>query len=159
MFSASDPFWRIACVKSIKCKIVYARLLKTWEEHFYAINLKCSCPWKMERLSWTSLSQMCLLCYSCVGEALQVYRHYLLQDLFLEESRNLKMFSVLWKEQGNLYCGTPLFYHENRHLDSWGFQLTIVLNSVSTAVKLNRKVLSEQIYWHDLLAMEQSSPR
>lgn len=63
----------------------------------------------------------------------------------LEEARNLKMFSALWKEQGNLCCGTPLFFHENRHLDCWRLQFTIILNSVSTAAKLSRKVISKLI--------------
>lgn len=68
----------------------------------------------------------------CVAEALQGrhYRHYLLQMYFWNKERNLKMFSVLWKEQGDLYCGTPLFHHENRCLNCWGFQLTVVLSSV-----------------------------
>lgn len=45
-------------------------------------------------------------------------------------TKNLKTFSVLWTEQGDLYCGTPLFHHENRHLDCWCCQLTVLLSSV-----------------------------
>lgn len=68
----------------------------------------------------------------CVVEALweKHCRHYLPQDALLEQRGNLEMFSVFWKERGDLFCGTPLFLHENTHPDCWGFQLTGVLSSV-----------------------------
>lgn len=150
-------FWRAVWVKSVKCKTLFAKLLEIWDKHFHPANLNHRCPWKIQRLSRAGLShalfaQETSFCgRSSTGEALH-------QDVLLEQARNLKMFSVLWKEQGNLYCGTPLFHHESRHPDCWGFQLTVVLSSVSTAVTLSRKVLSKLIPWCDPLVVEQSSP-
>lgn len=112
-------FWRAVWVKSMKCKTLFAKLPEIWDKHFHPADLDHRCPWKIKRLSRASFSHGSLLCYSlcgrsCTGEALR-------QDVLLEQARNLKMFSVLWKEQGDLYCGTPLFHHENRHPDCWGF--------------------------------------
>lgn len=61
----------------------------------------------------------------CVAEALQA-----LPTSGCTFGSNKEFEDVLWKEQGDLYCGTPLFHHENTHPNCWGFQLTVELSSV-----------------------------
>lgn len=129
-------FWRAVWLKWMKCKTLFAKLLEIWDKHFHPADLNHRCPWKSR--DWVEPVCPMIICWVtvCVAEALQ--ERHLEQRIwrcFMEGARDLQ-------------CGTPVFHHENRHLDCWGFQLTVVLSSVCDIEQKSPKQADTLVWFH-----------